>query len=64
MLKKENEELMKAFGVSTLYIIIHKKVGNVSTTKEEIESVSRVFSVSINKTIEAQGVAKSIIYYK
>ncbi|MFT7201654.1 MAG: putative transposase [Algoriphagus sp.] len=41
-----------------------KKVGNGSTTKQEIESLSREFSVSMNKTIKVLGVAKSSVYYK
>ncbi|WP_234445936.1 hypothetical protein, partial [Carboxylicivirga marina] len=41
-----------------------KKVRNGSTTKQEVESLSREFKVSINRTIKTLGVAKSSIYYK
>jgi len=47
MLRKENEELKKALGESTLDIaILKKKVGNGSTAKQEVESLSREFSMS------------------
>ena len=40
------------------------KVGNGSTTKQEIESLSRQFGVSLKKTLKILGVAKSTVYYK
>ena len=61
MLRKENEELKKALGESTLDIKILKKVGNGSTMKQEVESLSREFKVSINRTIRTLGVAKSCV---
>ena len=42
---------------------ILKKVKNLSTTKQEVETLASEFSISINRTIKALGINKSSIYY-
>ncbi|ERM81026.1 hypothetical protein P872_11530 [Rhodonellum psychrophilum GCM71 = DSM 17998] len=64
MHRKENEELMKGLGESTLDIKILKKVGNGSTTKQKIESLSKEFGMNLNKAIKTFGVVKYTDYYE
>lgn len=64
VLRKENDELKKALGEVTLDIKILKKIGDRSTTKQEVVELANDFAVSINRVIAALGVAKSSVYYK